>query len=179
MRIRSFILALVVGSMLYPLMVEAAGKVSEYSVKAAFIYNFARFTQWPASMEEETKRSIEICVLGEDALSGAISALKDSSPSLRAMRVRSIPIIAQAQKGCHIVFIGNGEEAHVKEYLAELKTTPVLTVSDMPNFVEQGGMIGFVMETSKIKIAINSRAAEEAGLKFDAQLLEIAVSVIH
>ena len=150
----------------------------EALVKAAFIFNFVKFISWPGERAIATQSSIDICVLGDSDLSSAASVFKQASSAKLALQLVPERSAKSAVTHCHIVFVGDSEEGKLSDVMASLKGQPVLTVSDISNFAERGGMIGFVLTDNKIKLAVNKRAIESAGLKVDAQLLEIALKVI-
>ncbi len=160
-----------------PLRADDAAK--EYYVKAAFIYNFIKFTEWPGEKAIGLQSGINVCTLGGDPFGKAASVFTAASTDKLAIHLVEIGGAAQAKNQCHIVFLTHQRESTLSDDLRELRSSPVLTVSDISDFAGKGGVIGFVMQDGKIKIIVNTKAAEAAGLRLDAQLLEIALSVIH
>jgi YfiR/HmsC-like len=163
-----------------PASARAQDASKEYLVKAAFLYNFVKFVEWPAERAVAQQSTLNICVIGSNPFDDAARQIfaKASTASLRLSLVgakRSDDLAGS----CHIVFIARSEEGGVSEILASLKGKPVLTVSDAGGFVNRGGMVGFVSHDNKIKLAINTVNATAAGLRMDAQLLEIALEVIR
>lgn len=150
----------------------------EYLVKAAFIYNFVKFVEWPATRAIAGQRAIDVCVIGESPLLGASSVFQAASTPKLALSLAQEKDVKAAAGHCHVLFISDSEAGRMGALLAELRTAPVLTVSDIPLFAEKGGMIGFVMGDGKVKVVVNTRAAAQAGMRVDAQLLEIALKVI-
>lgn len=156
-----------------------ASDSKEYLVKAAFIYNFVKFVEWPGDMAVAKQSKLDICVLGKNVLSSAGSIFKKAStPSLK-LNLQTESSAAAAAEHCHIVYISASEAGREKEILSQLKGKPVLVVGDVPEFIQNNGMIGFVLRDDKVKLTINRRAIEAAGLRVDAQLLEIALEVIR
>lgn len=151
---------------------------TEYLVKAAFIYNFVKFIAWPDGKAINSQSKIDICVLGDSGMQQTGSVFKEASTPKLALNLVEEKTPRAVAGHCHVVFIATSEEAHINDILAALRGQPVLTVSDMDNFVEHGGMIGFVMKDNKVKIAVNTKAVTSANLRVDAQLLEIAAKVI-
>ena len=147
-------------------------------IKAAFIYNFVKFVEWPAPKAISQQASIDICVLGENAIASAAEIFKAASTSKLTLSLVQESSAKKAASHCHIVFISQSEMGHFAEIMGAFKGQPVLTVSDIDNFAESGGMIGFVTNDNKIKVEVNTKAVTSAGLRVDAQLLEIAVKVI-
>ena len=144
---------------------------SEYEVKAAFLYNFARFAQWPPSRASE-RNVFRICVLGADPFGSAFDAISGRQAKgldLRISRHRAISEISD----CDILFVSSSEGARVREIVRSL-TAAVLTVSDTEGFAQQGGMINFVVREKKIRFQINVDAAERAGIKISSKLLRLA-----
>ena len=86
--------------------------------------------------------------------------------------------IKRVMEHCHIVFISQSESGRIGDVLATLRGHPILTVSDIDNFAESGGMIGFVVNDNKVKVVVNTKSVVSAAMRVDAQLLEIALKVI-
>lgn len=150
-------------------------KPEEYQVKAVYLYNFGRFVQWPESGAKDDP--FTICVLGRDPfeviLDTTLANEKIESHKLVAKRIANY----KDARGCRIVFISASELSRAKEILSLLEGSPVLTVSDMPSFVSNGGMIQFVLQDNKVRFEVNLTAAEKAGLTLSSQLLKVATEV--
>lgn len=160
-----------------PIAARAADN-KEYLVKAAFIYNFVKFIEWPGAKAISQQSSIDICVLGDSPLSDTGSVFKAASTPKLALSLAKESSVKAAASHCHVVFVAQSESGRLGEILAGLKGKPVLTVSDIAGFAEQGGMIGFVMSDNKVKVIVNTKAAAANAMRVDAQLLEIALKVI-
>ncbi len=152
-------------------------KAGEFEVKAAYLYNFARFVEWPGESSSDGKGSFEICVLGVDpfgpALDATVAGQTISGKSISIKRVSK----PQEISPCRIVFISSSEEGHLKEDLAVLDKAQVLTVSDIPRFSERGGMIGFILEGNRVRFDVNLMSAQGAGLILRSELLKVATNV--
>jgi YfiR/HmsC-like len=152
-------------------------KRSEFEVKAAYLYNFARFVEWPEESNAPTQGTFDICVLGADpfgsVLDAALAGETVDGKSVAARRMSK----TQNMKGCRILFISSSEGGQLKEILAALDKTGVLTVSDIPRFSERGGMIGFMFEGNRVRFDINLANAQQAGLTLSSELLKVAVDV--
>jgi hypothetical protein len=150
-------------------------KPQEYQVKAIYLYNFSKFVQWPASAG--SKDTFAICVLGRDpfgsALDAALAGEKMEQKTIVALR---IPDVQEAAK-CQILFIANSEAARVKQILSALGKNNILTVSDIPEFSQNGGVIQFVIQENKVRFEVNLTAADKAGLTLSSQLLKVASAV--
>jgi hypothetical protein len=150
----------------------------ESLIKAAFVYNFVKFVQWPGALAIGGLTHIDICVLGNSSMSQTGAVFRQASTPKLSLNLTSESSAGAASGHCHIVFISSSEAARLDEILAQLKTKPVLTVSDISGFADRGGMIGFTTEDNKVKLEVNPKAAAAAGLHIDAQLLEIARHVV-
>jgi hypothetical protein len=151
---------------------------SEYQVKAAFLFHFAQFVDWPSEAFKDAGSPLTYCTVGEDPFHGALDAsLNGKMLGARAFRVQHFKQTQEAQ-GCQVLFVGTAEKRFLSTTLANLKGTPVLTVGESEHFAEEGGMIGFFLEDNKVRFEINLNAAEQAKLKISARLLELAKTVI-
>ena len=150
-------------------------KAEEYQVKAVYLYNFGRFIEWPASAK--TGDAFAICVLGRDpfgaALDATLAGTTIDNQKLVARRITS----AHDATNCRILFISSSEVSRSKDILASLEKAAVLTVSDMPGFAGNGGMIQFVLKENKVRFEVNLTAAEKAGLTLSSQLLKVATEI--
>jgi hypothetical protein len=152
-------------------------KPGEFEVKAAYLYNFGRFVEWPAESGIDRNESFEICVLGADPFGPALDATL-AGETIGGKRVMAKRISKpQEVNSCRILFVSSSEESHLKEVLAALDRTRVLTVSDIPRFSERGGMIGFVLEGNRVRFDVNLDSAQGAGLTLSSELLKVATSV--
>jgi hypothetical protein len=151
---------------------------SEYQVKAAFLFHFAQFVDWPPEAFKDAATPLTYCTVGEDPFRGAL----DGSLNGKTIEGRPVRVLhfqkAQEIQGCQILFLGIPEKKFVSTTLATLRASPVLTVGESENFVQQGGMIGFFVEDNKVRFEINLDAAERAKLKISARLLALAKTVI-
>ena len=155
---------------------QSAPKVASSDVEAAYLYNFGKFVRFP-SIQEQSSAPFVICILGEDAFGGALDSLiANESIAGRKIVVRRMrsPIAAN---GCQIVFIAQSEEARLAKDLASFEKSPVLTVSNAHGFLEQGGMIQFLVQNDRVRFAVNLSAAEQNGLALSSELLRVAVRV--
>lgn len=151
-------------------------KASEYQVKAAYLFNFAKFIKWPASVADKTN-FFAICVLGQDPFGATLdSTMADEQLDGKRMVVKRISA-AQDAEDCRILFISANEESHLKEILQTVDESGVLTVSDIPSFSRRGGMIEFVLDGDRIRFEINLSSAEASRLTLSSQLLKVATAV--
>lgn len=145
-----------------------AQELTEYNVKAAFIYNFTKFVEWPGDSAISNNTSINICTVGANPFGEAMAVFRKASTD--KLKLNVVPRTAGSLAGCHIAFYTSGVPVGVTDH--------VLTVGEGDDFVENGGMIGFKLVDNKVKIEINRQAATDADLKINPQLLEVAVKVI-
>jgi hypothetical protein len=144
---------------------------TEYEVKAAFLLNFARFAEWPA---EKTSGPFVVAVLGEDPFGPALDrTFEGAGVGGRPWEVRRLSRVDDAGRS-HILFVSRSEEGRLGAILAALRGTHVLTVSDIPDFAERGGMIGFRLEERRVRFDINPAPAAESKLRISSQLLKLA-----
>lgn len=145
----------------------------EYEVKAVFLYNFARFVEWPAATAKDSEPFV-IGVLGDDPFGELLDeAVRGERVGARRLQVKRIARIEEAAQ-CDQVFIAKSEQHRLGEILKNLGTRPILTVSDIPQFAEQGGMVGLVSSGGRTKLRINLEAAKAADLSISSKLLRPA-----
>src|SRR5258708_569261 len=147
---------------------------TEYEVKAAFLYNFAKFVEWPSRARPNKGDAFVIGILGQDPFG------KDLEDQLNGKAVQDKKLVFirlsnfQEASGCQVVFISSSKADDLGTILGTLRGPPVLTVSDMDRFVQRGGMVGFPIEDNRVRFNINLAAADQAGLKISSQLLKLA-----
>jgi hypothetical protein len=160
-----------------PVLQAQQPKVSEYQVKATYLYNFGRFVQWPPNATAAKGDSFSICVLGQDPFGPTLdSTLAGETLDGKPLAAKRISTPRDAGE-CRILFISSTEENHLKEILVALDESGILTVSDMPAFSRRGGMIQFVLEGDKVRFEINLAKAESAKLTLSSELLKVATTV--
>lgn len=164
-------LGCVVATALWAVATVLAAEVSEDAVKAGFILNFAKFTDWPASAGGGDR--LLICSLGSGALSGALESLQGRIVKGRAVRVRGATRPSELHE-CQILFIAADEEERIEWILQRVASLPVLTVSDAPHFVNAGGMIGLFQENDRLRFDINLAMARQNNLTLSSNLLRLA-----
>ena len=151
---------------------------SEYEVKAAFLFHFAEFVEWPSDAFPDTGSPLTYCTIGGDSFRGALDeSVKGKNIGGRSLRIQHLREKEQID-GCQVLFIGGAENKRTGEQLARIGGRPVLTVGDAENFPEDGGIIGFRLEENKVRFEINLEAAGKARLKISAKLLSLAKKVI-
>ena len=153
-------------------------KPSEDQVKAAYLYNFGRYVKWPPIAATDQARSFTICVFNEDPFGATLDAVL----SRQALNGKPVVIkrIAKPQdaSGCRIAFIHVAQSDRLQDMLASLNQNSVLTVSDMPDFLHQGGMVQFVLHDERVRFEINLTTTTSARLTMSSELLKVASAVI-
>jgi hypothetical protein len=139
----------------------------EYRVKAAYLFNFAKFVEWPSSAGDGP---LTICVAGRNVFGDVLAdTVRGELIGNRAIVSR---VILEPEPGCHIVFVPRG--AATPAYLKAARTTPVLTVGEASDFIEQGGIATFLIQGGNVRFAIDASAAERAGLRISSRLLRLS-----
>jgi hypothetical protein len=155
----------------------AQGAATEYEVKAAFLYNFAKFVEWPGSTFESPTDPLVLCVFGDDpfgeSLDSVVQGEKVGGRRLVVYRTRETSQL----RGCHVVFLSQKARERYPGVLDSLSGTSVLTVGEGEGFLTQGGVIRFVLEENRVRFEINRDAAERNRLKLSSQLLRLARAV--
>lgn len=154
----------------------AAASVGESDVKAAFILNFIKFVEWPASAFSSPEDPIVLSVLGNDLTAGSLSSLDGKKVSGRRVVVRKVPGLSELEK-CHVLFVGASERAELAPVLGAVQRWAALTIADFEGFAGRGGTIGFIRQDDRVGFEINEDSARKAGLKVNAKLLYLGKSV--
>ena len=148
----------------------------EYTVKAAFVYNFARFTEWPDAAFQDAASPLRLCVLGQDPFDGALNTIAGKSVGSRQLLV-SYPIWASEVRDCHILFISEAAGNRLSEIVTHLEDSPVLTIGDSPDIARSGGIIGLENVENRIRFQVNLDAAHRSGLRLSSRILDLATSI--
>jgi hypothetical protein len=151
-----------------------AQQVSEYELKAAFLFNFLQFVEWPADSFAAPDSPIVVGVLGEDPFGQPLDQLvQDAAVNGRRIRVRRYEGTEDIDV-CHLLFVNVRNAARTKAAIASLNGRAILTVGDADGFLEQGGMIQFVTQDNRIRLRINLNVATAARLTLSSKLLRPA-----
>ena len=148
---------------------------AEYQVKAAFLFNFAKFVEWPPRKFTEPDSPLIIGIIGANPFGGLLDEqVQDQRINDRTVIVRHIESIEELRK-CHIIFVCRSETSRLEPILGEVRGDNVLTVGESDNFLGRGGMINFVMVDGAVRFQINNGAARHAGLKISSKLQPLAL----
>jgi len=145
----------------------------EYAVKAAFLFNIARFVEWPADAFADPASPLVLCVLGEDPFGDALRSLKGKTVSGRPLAIRYATTLEELDR-CHLLFVCPSEKPALPKILQAAKGRSILTVGDMEGFARDGGIINLVKEKNHVGIEINLEAAQRTHLKISSKLLALA-----
>jgi hypothetical protein len=163
--------------LLVPAAQAVAQAATEYQVKAAFLYNFAKFVEWPAAVLADSAAPLVVGVRGEDPFGADLdAALRGKTAAGHPLQVRRFDAIP-ASGACHILFVCSRVDPPEKEVLGALAAAPVLTVGETPQFTHLGGILRFVVQDNKVRFEINVDAADRAGLRISSKLLRLALIV--
>lgn len=162
---RVTLLAVLAAAAAAPLAAQAVS--DEYRVKAAYLYNFLKYAEWPA---EAPAGPLTICVAGRNPFGGFLEDLvRGEMINDRQVTTR---VILEPEPGCHLMFVPDG--AAVSAYLRDAAGRPVLTVGESRTFIADGGIVNFYLDRGNVRFEINPAAAEQAGIRLSARLLQLA-----
>lgn len=148
---------------------------NEYSIKAAFLYNFSSFVSWPEKVARHHDE-FELCVVGNDPFGKTLDTLSGKSVHGQSLKIRRLTDGAITDT-CQLVYISESETKRFARLLKKVRARPVLTVSDIDDFATHGGIIRFKLDSNKVRFDINVDAADRAGLNISSKLLSLATIV--
>jgi len=153
--------------------------ISEDQVKAAYLYNFAKFVEWPQETFPDATAPIHLCVLNDATIGSELNQIvKDKHILGRSIVV--VPIQTGEQgRSCQILFINSAQNWQIEHILKGLQGASVLTVGEATGFVEQGGIVNFVIQDDQVHFQVNHKAATQSRLRMSARLLSVAKRVIE
>ncbi len=168
-------------------------ETKEYQLKAAFLYNFMKFVDWPGDFADTNE--ITIGIISKEPIGNLCEPLKDKKVKNKSVKIIQYPSFEElinlgkqdkkamdeqieSIKKCHLLFISATETKNAKEILDQVKDKNILTVGELDGFLAMGGAINFVVEDKKIRFEINLEASDKAKLKISSQLLQLAKKVI-
>jgi hypothetical protein len=171
-------------------------KSREYQIKAAFLYNFIKFVDWPEEKLDDITDTITIGIIGKDPFGNAFEPIKNKKVQERKVAVKRFkPFEALKKSGtddkteqkqqidalrkCHLLFISSSEKDKLAEIIEALKGSSVLTIGETADFLETGGMINLLMEAKKVRFEINIPAAQQEKIKIRSKLLRLAKRVVE
>jgi len=153
--------------------VRAQAHPTDADVKAAYLFNFGKFVRYP----DTPATSFDICLVGHDPVAPMLqTGAAEESIENRPVHVKQYDKAADARE-CAIVFMGSSEASRIEKDLAALQGSNALTVSDLPQFIDRGGMIQFVLQDNRVRFAVNLSSAVKARLALSSELLKVALYV--
>lgn len=151
-----------------------AQAVNEYELKAAFLYNFAKFVEWPDDAFASAADPISVCLLGGnpfgDLLQRTVAGKSVQGHGFSVGQISAFP----SGHSCHIVFVAGESSKLLRDFEKDGRHPGVLTVGEAPDFTERGGMIGFKLEHGTVHLHINLAAVEAAQVRISSKLLSLA-----
>lgn len=152
-----------------------AAAPTQDEVEAVYLYNFAKFATWPPMQKSD---GLNLCVLGRDPFGASLDHIVDGEKiDGRDLAVRRLKDENNVQR-CAILFIGESESSHLDRDLSAVGRLPILTVSDIPGFMQAGGAIQFVVQDNRVRFQVNLNAARKCGVALSSQLLKVATKVV-
>lgn len=148
--------------------------LSEYRLKAAFLYNFAAFTEWPT----DVGRALNLCVYGKDPFGAELDGLNGKPVGAHAIAVQRQPSI-DSLRMCQVVFVSSSAIDQLPRVLEAVRGSAVLVVTDSPGAVQQGAALNMVLAQNRISFEANLGAARAARLNLSSKLLRLATEVIQ
>lgn len=145
-------------------------------IKAAFVYNFAKFTHWPENTWRKKSAPLNLCIAGRDKLADNLRKLTNKSIKGHPLSVLSLKYNPYAQN-CHLLYIASSEIKGYREILATTHKKPILTISEIKGFSYSGGIIELYDDKGKNRFIINLQSANDAGIEFSARLLNLAIVI--
>lgn len=145
----------------------------EYQIKAAFLFNFMQFVEWPPTVFTNADDPFRIGVLGQNPFDAALEETVQGETISNHKIIVEHATQVEDLKNCQLIFISKSEKKHVTEILSALEDKPVLTVSEIEGFAQHGGGINFYLEGNKVRFEVNPDAARHDGLKVSSQLLSL------
>jgi hypothetical protein len=174
LRKSAFIVAIVTLCALYSSAQEA--RPTESQVEAVYLYNFGKFVTWPDRASQ--RELFGICILGKDPFGEVLDAtVNGESVGGKQTKVQRLSNVEEAGS-CSILFISAAEEKRLPTILAVAQRMNTLTVSDIPDFAERGGIIGLVKQKDRVRFEVNRKAAEQSHLVLSSELLKVALRVV-
>lgn len=170
----TWLIALIITSLVAPLSAFAAVISAEDKLKAAFVYKLTRFVTWPPSYSSGSTEHFSFCILGDNIFGDALEPLRSRSLKQLPIEINYYSQSEEVAESCHVVYITASKSAFIDNIIERFKDKPMLTISDIANFSEYGGIIELVRGPDNISFRINLNAARKADLSIAAPLLEIS-----
>jgi hypothetical protein len=154
------------------------GQLNENELKAAYLYNFAKYVDWPTAALPRENAPLVMCIIGKSPVNEVIESLAGKTIKNRRLVVRQFSRVEDLRE-CNILFVNTSVKTSLTQILASVTSRPILTVSDSKGFAAAGGVIEFVPVGDKIRFEINNRAAQHVNIRISSHLLRLATTVIE
>jgi hypothetical protein len=167
------LLAAALAAALLPSSLRAQPEPGEKAIKAAFLYNFTKFVEWPDSASAKLPGGFRVCVFSDPQFRRELEAMLTGE----AVGNKTLEVITPGPndvRSCHVVFFSASEAERAGQLLPALKQSPVLTVGEGPRFLAQGGLISFVVEDNRVRFDVNKAGIDRAKLTVSSKLLRVA-----
>ncbi|MGB4067294.1 MAG: YfiR family protein [Nitrospira sp.] len=151
---------------------QAQEPAAEYVLKAAFLYNFSKFVEWPATTSAERTTPFMICVLGSDPFGTSLDTIAGKTAQERAIVIKRLQS-GNAMDGCQMLYVSPGDVTQTKEILRSLHNAPVLTVCDVESCAEAGIMLNMRLVDNRVQLDMNLGAVQRTPLKVSSQLMKL------
>lgn len=152
--------------------------VSEEQVKAAYLFSFTKFVEWPAGTFANASDPIRLCILNDKSFVGQLNQI------VGHRQISGHPVLVvsvqdgQQSRVCQELFVGASQSTETVRIIDSLRTSSVLTVGETDEFVEKGGIISFVMQGGHVQFQVNQKAATNSHLRLSSQLLSVAKDIV-
>ena len=144
----------------------------EYLLKSAFLYNFAKFVEWPDSTFSSGSTPLTICVLGNDPFGSSLDAIEGKTIKGRALVVKRLRSVGGA-KDCQMLYVSPNELTQTAEIVRTLQKAPIMTVCDVESCAEEGVMLNMRMVENRVQLDMNLDAVQRTPLKVSSQLIKL------
>ena len=151
-------------------------QLSDVQIESAYVFNFIKFVEWPSDAVKAGGK-IRLCVIGNNELHTSLSVLNGRKAGAYELQIMPRMSGNEGLTDCHVLYIDQQEQRRFIPILKSLGISPVLTISDIPNFAERGGNIGLVYRDNKVLFEINLASTRIAGLQLSSQMLNLATNV--
>ncbi len=149
----------------------------EYEIKAEFLHKVVPFIDWPEGAFGASTSPLVLCVLGVDPFGPALDSVEGRTAQGRTIEVRRFDGLEDLDE-CHILFISSSERGRLADVVESLGSSSVLTVGEMEDFAERGGIISLGVTRNRLRFEVNLEAGNRAGLQLSSQLLALATGII-
>lgn len=156
-----------------PTIADVDAEASEYALKAAFVYHFAKFTEWPEMVFMDESSPVTLCIIGENRFPDAANAFAGKMVHGRALELRHLSREQDATR-CHILFVSQDTAAPTRDVLASIRNRSVLAIGESDAFLREGGVINLRVSGNKVKFTVNVSSMQRSGLKISSKLLRLA-----